>query len=53
MMATYMAASDSKDSFGHTQLGGLAPKLAQLINNELKLKYHWSVSDYLQRRQGT
>ena len=31
------AASDSKDSFGHTQLGGLAPKLAQLINNELKL----------------
>ena len=43
------AASDSKDSFGHTQLGGLAPKLAQLINNELKLKYHWSVSDYLQR----
>ena len=43
------ATSDSKDSFGHTQLGGLAPKLAQLINNELKLKYHWSVSDYLQR----
>jgi 6-phosphofructokinase len=43
------AASDSKDSFGHTQLGGLAPKLAQLIHNELKLKYHWSVSDYLQR----
>ena len=43
------AASDSKDSFGHTQLGGLAPKLAHLINNELKLKYHWSVSDYLQR----
>ena len=43
------AATDSKDSFGHTQLGGLAPKLAQLINNELKLKYHWSVSDYLQR----
>tara|TARA_B100000575_G_C23129020_1_gene654552 strand:+ start:1320 stop:2540 length:1221 start_codon:yes stop_codon:yes gene_type:complete len=43
------AASDSKDSFGHTQLGGLAPKLARLINEELKLKYHWSVSDYLQR----
>ena len=43
------AASNSKDSFGHTQLGGLAPKLAQLIHNELKLKYHWSVSDYLQR----
>lgn len=43
------AASTSKDSFGHTQLGGLAPKLSQLISENLNLKYHWSVSDYLQR----
>ena len=38
-----------KDSFGHSQLGGVAPKLAQLINRTLGLKCHWAVSDYLQR----
>ena len=43
------AASDEVDSFGHSQLGGLAPKIAGLIQNELGYKYHWSVSDYLQR----
>ena len=45
----FYAASDIKDSFGHNQLGGLAPKLANLISKKLKHKYHWSVSDYLQR----
>ena len=45
----FYTASDTKDSFGHNQLGGLAPKLANLINNKLGYKYHWSVSDYLQR----
>ena len=45
----FYAASDKKDSFGHNQLGGLAPKLANLIDKNLKYKYHWSVSDYLQR----
>ena len=43
------SASKEKDSFGHTQLGGLAPKLAELVNKNLNIKYHWSVSDYLQR----
>ena len=43
------SASKVKDSFGHTQLGGLAPKLAELVNKNLNIKYHWSVSDYLQR----
>lgn len=43
------AASDEVDSFGHAQLGGLAPKIASLIHNNLGYKYHWSVSDYLQR----
>ena len=41
--------SGEKDAFGHIQLGGLAPKLANLLSNSLKVKYHWSVSDYLQR----
>ena len=45
----FYSASDKKDSFGHNQLGGLAPKLANLVSEKLKHKYHWSVSDYLQR----
>ena len=38
-----------QDSFGHVQLGGVAPQIAELINKNLGLKYHWAVSDYLQR----
>ena len=38
-----------KDSFGHSQLGGLSPKIAKLIKDKIGLKYHWAVSDYLQR----
>ena len=45
----FLAESDTKDSFGHTQLGGVAPYLSSLITKKLKLKNHWSVSDYLQR----
>ena len=46
---SFLAESDTKDSFGHTQLGGVAPYLSSLITKKLKLKNHWSVSDYLQR----
>ena len=45
----FISASTSKDSFGHAHLGGVAPKLSQLIQDRLKLKVHWVVSDYLQR----
>ena len=45
----FLAESDSKDAFGHSQLGGVAPRLAELINKKLKLKNHWAVADYLQR----
>lgn len=38
-----------KDAFGHTQLGGVAPVIAQLIKSKLGYKYHWAVCDYLQR----
>ena len=37
------------DAFGHAQLGGVAPLIAQLIKNKLGYKYHWAVADYLQR----
>ena len=45
----FLAESNTKDAFGHTQLGGVAPYLSSLINKKLKLKNHWAVSDYLQR----
>ncbi len=45
----FIASAGLKDAFGHTQLGGVAPVIAQLIKNELGYKYHWAVCDYLQR----
>jgi 6-phosphofructokinase 1 len=38
-----------KDAFGHSQLGGVAPLIANLIHQTLGYKYHWAVADYLQR----
>ena len=49
MKGNFLAESDSKDAFGHSQLGGVAPYLATLINKKLKFKNHWAVADYLQR----
>jgi 6-phosphofructokinase len=46
---TFLADAGSKDAFGHTQLGGVAPTLAVMIKDELGYKYHWAVADYLQR----
>ena len=45
----FMADAGTTDAFGHKQLGGVAPVLAQMVKNELGYKYHWAVSDYLQR----
>jgi ATP-dependent phosphofructokinase / diphosphate-dependent phosphofructokinase len=45
----FLAAANSTDAFGHKQLGGVAPILANIVCNELKLKTHWAVADYLQR----
>ncbi|MEE4383639.1 MAG: 6-phosphofructokinase [Pseudomonadales bacterium] len=45
----FLADAGSKDAFGHTQLGGVAPTLAAMIKDELGHKYHWAVADYLQR----
>ncbi|MCX7114610.1 MAG: 6-phosphofructokinase [Gammaproteobacteria bacterium] len=46
---TFLSESGLKDAFGHAQLGGVAPVLANLVKQELGYKYHWAVSDYLQR----
>ena len=45
----FLAEAGTRDAFGHTQLGGVAPVLAEIVNSSLGLKYHWAVADYLQR----
>ncbi|NUO74467.1 MAG: 6-phosphofructokinase [Lysobacter sp.] len=42
-------AGGGKDSFGHTQLGGVASHLAGRVKDVLGYKVHWTLPDYLQR----
>ncbi|HEY8540504.1 MAG TPA: 6-phosphofructokinase [Steroidobacteraceae bacterium] len=45
----FLSDAGLRDAFGHAQLGGVAPVIAQLVKEKLKYKYHWAVADYLQR----
>ena len=45
----FLAEQGTRDDFGHAQLGGAAPVVANLIKNALGYKFHWAVADYLQR----
>jgi 6-phosphofructokinase 1 len=45
----FLSDQGLRDAFGHAQLGGVAPVVANIIKNELGHKYHWAVADYLQR----
>jgi 6-phosphofructokinase 1 len=45
----FLSASGLKDSFGHAQLGGVAPVITNLISTRLGCKCHWAVPDYLLR----
>jgi len=45
----FLAEAGTRDAFGHAQLGGVAPVLAQLVKQKLGYKYHWALPDYLQR----
>lgn len=45
----FLSDTGTRDAFGHAQLGGVAPVVANLIKQNLGHKYHWAVSDYLQR----
>jgi 6-phosphofructokinase 1 len=45
----FLAEAGTTDAFGHTQLGGVGPMIAQLVKNKLGYKFHWAVPDYLQR----
>ena len=46
---TFLADQGLRDAFGHAQLGGVAPVVADIVREGLGLKYHWGVADYLQR----
>ena len=45
----YLSESGRVDAFGHSQLGGVAPLIAQMVQDRLGYKQHWAVADYLQR----
>lgn len=45
----FLADAGSRDAFGHVQLGGVGPVVADMVKQSLGYKYHWAVADYLQR----
>jgi 6-phosphofructokinase len=45
----FLSATGLTDSFGHAQLGGVAPHITNLIAAKLGCKCHWAVPDYLSR----
>ncbi|MDZ7830066.1 MAG: 6-phosphofructokinase [Halofilum sp. (in: g-proteobacteria)] len=45
----FLSEAGTTDAFGHAQLGGVAPMIANLVKDRLGYKYHWAVADYLQR----
>lgn len=45
----FLAESGTRDAFGHAQLGGVAPVVAQMVRDAHGYKYHYAVADYLQR----
>jgi len=46
---SFLAEQGTRDAFGHAQLGGVAPVVANLVKQALGYKFHWAVADYLQR----
>src|SRR5262249_6476908 len=46
---TFLAEAGTKDAFGHTQLGGVGPVVANMVREAHGYKFHWAVADYLQR----
>ncbi len=45
----FLAEAGTKDAFGHSQLGGVGPVVAQMTQQAFGFKFHWAVADYLQR----
>ena len=45
----FLSEAGARDAFGHAQLGGVAPVVAEMIRGRHGYKFHWAVADYLQR----
>jgi 6-phosphofructokinase len=45
----FLAEQGTRDAFGHAQLGGAAPVVANMIKDAFGYKFHWGVADYMQR----
>ena len=45
----FLAEAGTQDAFGHAQLGGVGPIVAQMPQEAFGYKFHWAVADYLQR----
>ncbi|HTV77596.1 MAG TPA: 6-phosphofructokinase [Steroidobacteraceae bacterium] len=45
----FLAEAGTTDAFGHSQLGGVGPVVANMVREAHGYKYHWAVADYLQR----
>ncbi len=46
---TFLSEQGTRDAFGHAQLGGVAPVVANMIRDDLGFKFHYAIADYLQR----
>ena len=45
----FLADQGTRDAFGHAQLGGVAPVVANMVRDNLGYKFHYAIADYLQR----
>jgi 6-phosphofructokinase 1 len=45
----FLADQGTRDAFGHAQLGGVAPVIANMVRDKLGYKFHYAIADYLQR----
>ena len=45
----FLSDQGTRDAFGHAQLGGVASVVANMVKEDLGLKYHYAIADYLQR----
>ncbi len=45
----FLAEAGTRDAFGHAQLGGVAPVVANMVRENLGFKFHYAIADYLQR----
>ena len=45
----FLAETGTTDAFGHSQLGGVAATISQIVKDKLGFKNHYAIADYMQR----